>query len=60
MPGKKQVKKAKSEAQARFLGAVAGGAIEKPGLSKEEAKKKLKGVKVKSLPEHIKKSAKKY
>lgn len=45
----------KSKAQARFMGAVAGGAIKKKGLGKEKAKEFLKGVKVKSLPARSKK-----
>ena len=39
-----------SKAQARFMGAVAGGAIHKKGLSKGKAKEYLKGVKVSKLP----------
>ena len=55
MPGKK-IKKAKSDAQARLFGAIAGGAhIEGISLSKKDARKKLKGVKLKELPEHLKK-----
>lgn len=50
MPGKKKYKKPTSKAQARFYGAVAGGAIKSKGLSKSEAKGKLRGVKYKELP----------
>ena len=39
-----------SKAQARFMGAVAGGAIKKKGLSKAKAKEFLRGVSVKKLP----------
>lgn len=41
---------AKSKAQARFMGAVAGGALKRPGLSKEKAKEFLRGVNTKKLP----------
>lgn len=41
---------AKSKAQARFMGAIAGGKLKKKGLSKSKAKEFLRGVKVKSLP----------
>ena len=47
--------KAVSKAQARFFGAVAGGSVKKKGLSKEEAKKRLEGVKMKKLPSKAKK-----
>jgi len=50
MPGVKKSKKAVSQAQAGYLGAVAGGKIQKKGLSKEKAKEKLRGVKVSKLP----------
>ena len=39
-----------SKAQARFMGAVAGGAIKKKGLSKTKAKEFLRGVNIKKLP----------
>lgn len=55
MPGKKPVKKAASKQQAKFFGAVASGAAEAPGLSKAEAKRKLKGVKMSKLPKKKKK-----
>lgn len=42
--------KATSRAQARFFGAVAGGAVKRKGLSKSEAKSRLRGVKLKKLP----------
>ena len=42
--------KAKSKAQARFFGAVAGGRIKKKGLSRKEARARLRGVKMKRLP----------
>jgi len=44
-----------SKAQARFMGAVAGGAIHKKGLSKGKAKEFLRGVSVKKLPARKKK-----
>ena len=51
MPGKKKAKKPTSKAQAGLLGAVAAGKKTKAtGLSKAEAKRKLKGAKVKELP----------
>jgi hypothetical protein len=46
--------KAKSKAQARFFGAVAGGRIRKKGLSKKEARTRLQGVKVSKLPKRSK------
>ena len=46
---------AKSKAQARFMGAVAGGAIKKKGLSKAKAKEFIKGQKVSKLPTRKKK-----
>jgi len=46
---------AKSKAQARFMGAIAGGAIKKKGLSKEKAKEFLRGVSVSKLPARKKK-----
>lgn len=49
MPGK-----VKSKAQAAYLGAVAGGAIKKKGLSKDKAKEMLKGSKTKKLPKKVK------
>ena len=42
--------KAKSKAQARFFGAVAGGRIKKKGLSRKEARTRLRGVRMKKLP----------
>jgi hypothetical protein len=42
--------KAKSKAQARFFGAVAGGRIRKKGLSRKEARTRLRGVKMSKLP----------
>lgn len=56
MPGK--YKKPVSKKQAGLFGAVAGGAAKLPGLSKEEAKKKLKGVKESKLPTKKKKKKK--
>lgn len=48
--------KAKSKRQARLFGAVAGGKKTKAkGMSKSEAKGRLRGVKVKSLPQKAKK-----
>jgi hypothetical protein len=41
---------AKSKAQARFMGAVAGGAIKKKGLSKAKAKEFVRGIKMSKLP----------
>lgn len=43
-------KKAKSKAQARFLGAVAGGQIKEKGLSAKKAREMLKGTKMSKLP----------
>jgi hypothetical protein len=43
-------KKAKSKAQARYLGAVAGGQVKKSGMSKSKAKEMLKGTKMSKLP----------
>lgn len=39
-----------SKAQARFMGAVAGGAVKKPGLPAAKAKEFLRGVDVSKLP----------
>lgn len=50
---------AKSKAQARFMGAVAGGAIKAKGLSKKEAKEYIRGQKTKNLPEKVKKKKEK-
>jgi 50S ribosomal subunit-associated GTPase HflX len=48
--------KAKSQAQARLFGAVAGGRSTKAkGMTKAEAKRRLRGVKVKKLPKRVKK-----
>jgi hypothetical protein len=44
-----------SKAQARFMGAVCGGAVHKPGLSKEKACEYVHGQSVKDLPEHFSK-----
>lgn len=44
-----------SKAQMRFMGAVAGGAIKKKGLSKAKAKEFVKGVKYSKLPNKKKK-----
>lgn len=47
--------KAKSKAQARLFGAVAGGrARNAHGMTKAEAKTRLRGVKVRSLPTRAK------
>jgi hypothetical protein len=46
---------AKSKAQVRFMGAVAGGKIKKKGLSKAEAKEFIRGQSTKNLPEKAKK-----
>ncbi len=48
-------KKAKSKAQAAFLGAIAGGAAHKEGLTPEKAKEMLEGTKVSKLPKKVKK-----
>ncbi len=45
----------KSQAQARFLRAVASGAIKKKGLSKAEAQEYVAGHPTKKLPERKKK-----
>lgn len=47
----------KSQAQARFFGAVAGGAIKRKGLSKSKARESVRGTKVKSLPKRAPKKA---
>jgi hypothetical protein len=49
----------KSKAQARFLGAVAGGAAQPAGLSKDKAKDATRGVKHKDLPARAKAGGKK-
>jgi hypothetical protein len=51
MPGQKKYKKPVSRQQAKFYGAVAGGAVKVPGFSKTEARNKLRGTKMKKLPE---------
>jgi hypothetical protein len=43
----------KSKAQAGFMGRIASGKIKKKGLSKEQAKEYLRGVKVKKLPKRV-------
>jgi hypothetical protein len=43
-------RKAVSRAQARFLGAVAGGRISRKGLSPRKAREMLRGTKYKALP----------
>jgi hypothetical protein len=50
-------KKAVSKKQAKFFGAVAGGAIKKPGLSAKKAGEMVKGTKMSKLP--MKKGGKK-
>lgn len=47
--------KPKSKAQARFFGAVAGGKVHKKGFSKKEARDRLRGTKMKELPERKRK-----
>jgi hypothetical protein len=42
-----------SKKQARFMGAVAGGSIKKPGLSKAQAKEYIKGQNMSKLPEKV-------
>jgi len=42
---------AKSKAQARFMGAVCGGAVKKKGLSKKKACEYVRGQKISDLPE---------
>jgi len=54
MPGAKKYKKPVSRQQAKFLGAVAGGQLKVPGLSKSEARGKLRGVAMKGLPKKSK------
>jgi hypothetical protein len=39
-----------SKKQAAFLGAIAGGALKKQGFTPKEAKDRLRGTSVKSLP----------
>jgi len=43
---------ATSKAQARFMGAIAGGALKKKGLSRKKAKEFLRGLRQKKLPEY--------
>lgn len=42
--------RASSKAQARFFGAVASGRLRKKGLSRKEARTRLRGVKMSRLP----------
>lgn len=42
---------ATSKEQFKFMAAVAGGSVKKPGLSKEKAKEFIQGVNYNSLPE---------
>jgi len=44
-----------SQAQARLMGAVAGGALRKPGLTRNAAKEFLRGVDVSKLPARTRK-----
>lgn len=49
-------RKAKSKAQARYFGAVAGGkARKKGGLSRKKAREMLRGTKMKRLPARARK-----
>ena len=57
MPHNKMHKKLVSQAQAHYFGAVAGGSVASD-MSKSEAKDKLRGEKIKSLPEKAKKKKK--
>jgi hypothetical protein len=43
-------RRAKSKAQARYLGAVAGGRIKPRGLSAPKAREMLRGTRMKRLP----------
>jgi len=52
MPGGKPYAKPTSQRQARLFGAAAAGDI--PGFSPADARRKLKGVNVKKLPERVK------
>lgn len=45
----------KSKQQAKFMGAIAGGALKKKGLSVSKAKEFLKGMKMRYLPTKVKK-----
>lgn len=45
---------ATSKAQTRFMGAVAGGAIKKKGLSRAQAKEYVRGQSLKNLPARAK------
>jgi len=49
--------KAKSKSQARFFGGIAGGKFKKKGLSRAEAKERVRGVKYKELPEKKEKTS---
>lgn len=56
MPGSKKYKKPASRQQAKFLGALAEFFLmpSVPGLSKTEARNKLRGTKMKKLPKKMK------
>lgn len=47
--------KPSTQKQARFFGAIAGGAIKVKGFPKSHAKSDLKGMKVSKLPKRAKK-----
>lgn len=52
--------KAVSKRQARFFGAVAGGkSRKKTGMTKKEARTRLRGVKMSRLPERKRKKSRK-
>ena len=51
--------KAKSQAQAGFFGLIKSGKVKKKGFSASEAGKRLKGVKVKSLPKRVRRRGRK-
>lgn len=51
MPGGRPYKRPVSRAQARLFGAAAAGEV--PGFNPADAKKKLKGVSEKKLPEKV-------
>jgi hypothetical protein len=50
MPGQKKYKKPVSQQQAKFFGAIASGQLKVPGMSRSEARGKLRGTKMKKLP----------
>jgi hypothetical protein len=52
------VPKPVSKRQARFFGAVAGGKARGSGMTRKEARDRLRGIKLKNLPEKRRKRRK--